>query len=110
MKTLAHSEARVIINLSAENKIHKNEKSVAFPSLDETARCKRVNFATLSRVYSFISGSSESKVGSGTRALFPLFPVFVPYLCSPLSTPLLTHCVYSQAFPSSVFILMFKSF
>lgn len=34
MKKFAHSDARIIINLSTENKIYKNEELVAFPSLD----------------------------------------------------------------------------
>jgi hypothetical protein len=50
MKKFAHSDTKVITSLSTENKIHKNEELVAFLRLDEAARSRRLNFATLSRM------------------------------------------------------------
>lgn len=86
MKKFAHSDAEIIINLSTENEIHKNEELVAFPSLDKAARSRVMNFATLSRIPSSISGSSESKVGSQTKA----FVSSISCLCSRINLSLLS--------------------
>jgi hypothetical protein len=47
MKKSAHSDTKVIINLSTENKIQRNEELVAFLSLDKAPRAGGVNFAAL---------------------------------------------------------------
>ena len=87
MKKFAHSNAEVIIHLSTENEIHKSEELVAFPSLDKAARSRVMNFATLGRISSSISGSRDSKVGPQTKA----FVSSISCLCSRINLSLLSR-------------------
>lgn len=45
-----HSDTKVIINLSTENKIRRNEELVAFLSLDKVPRTGGMNFAALGSI------------------------------------------------------------
>lgn len=51
MKKPAHSDTKVIINLSTEHKIQRNGELVAFPRLDKAPRTGGMNFAALGSVF-----------------------------------------------------------